>query len=127
MPIAKNSNYTILQYNLLPTFKTVQAQKAFLWASERNDADRYLYAAEKYTREADQLVEVLRPLLTIAAKPFREANKEYCIKPEDQSYKVDDENINDLLEYFLTRHLYLRFPTAKNTKKTRRPLGQRVN
>jgi hypothetical protein len=92
-------NYTILQQNIMLQFETDFAQRAFLWASDRPDADRYLYDAEAYAREVEALVANLEPMLRLAAEPF--------------SDRWDDEKHDDLLRFNLKRHAHLRFPDAK--------------
>lgn len=62
-----SSNLSILEKNLIDSFETVEAQEEFMWAAHRKDADLYLYNAEKYAREVDQVMTFILPHLNSAA------------------------------------------------------------
>lgn len=93
------SNYSILQQNLLNLFKTDLGQLAFLWASERKDADRYLYKAEAYAYEVEHLVEQLNKMIPSAMKPHGGV----------QEIEMD------LLKFILKRHCVYKFPDQQTT------------
>lgn len=100
-------NYTILQQNIMLQFETDFAQRAFLWASERPDADRYLYQAEAYAREVEKLVAFLDPEIEATWTVLRDH------QPDNPHLQWSEEVADDLLRFHLKRHAHLRFPDAK--------------
>jgi hypothetical protein len=100
-------NYTILQQNIMLQFETDFAQRAFLWASDRPDADRYLYKAEAYAREVEYLASQLEPMIDAAWNVLHNQ------QPNNPHLHWDDEVADDLLRFHLKRHAHWRFPDAK--------------
>jgi len=88
------TNLRTLYQNLLPTFQSENAKKAFLWAADTVDKTYYKYPAERFARDVDN-VYALRPVLQVAAKNLH-----------DQlggGIKSDDEAIVSDVEAFMIR------------------------
>lgn len=70
------SNYSILEQNVLPTFKTDEAQREFLWAGGQSWADRYLYRPEAYARMIDKIVLTLNGPMDLAIQLLKDQGVE---------------------------------------------------
>jgi hypothetical protein len=79
----------ILWQNALFQFKTEIARKAWVWFAETRGSGAQ-YSADKYASEVEQLFLNLRPMVEAAG-----AGKDM---------KADDERLDDLMRFILTRH-----------------------
>lgn len=61
-------NLSILYRNIMDGLPSDLASDAFLWATERPGEDRMCCRAERFAREAHEIVATLRPLLDKAAE-----------------------------------------------------------
>lgn len=89
-------NMPILYINIMDGLPSDFARSAFLWATDRSGNDRMCYAAERFAREADTLVSVLKPLLSKGAEILAKQ------KPSLLSDTARQED--DLMRFILTRH-----------------------
>lgn len=88
-----NTNYSILERNILGSLQTEEAKAAFMWAGS-SDRSRFKYKAEEYAREVESVALSLDVLLGAA----------------NRIHGAADSVIADLKSYFLTRHQNLRHP-----------------
>ena len=95
-------NHTPLEVNVLDSLETEEAQKAFLWACDK-DKSRFKYKAEKFAREVDYLAPVLRSLINLSAMVFIQQ------KPE---LEVNAGVCDDLYNFMITRHCNHYFPQS---------------
>lgn len=95
-----NGNLPILYQNIMLGLPDGIAQDAFLWASDRPDADLMQYGAEAFAREVARLALTMPPLISRSAAIHREQNP---------SISMSDEAASDLMRFILTRHANLRF------------------
>lgn len=84
-------NMPILWQNAIGQFSTEIAKKAWVWFAETRGSGMQ-YQADTYAREVDGLVQILRPLIEAANRPF----------------DATGEVLDDLLRFILLRHANLR-------------------